>query len=431
MTRVILPVAHHPGKGICMGSLNRFDLAKLVSNHQVTDLVETGYGQGISCQYALDSGVSRVYSCEIYEPLHAQVKADSRLTVELADSLSFLASEPIQKILRDKRSLVFLDAHYPGADYGGQNYLDTTRPAQERLPLMAELQALRGFVQNSIVVIDDVRIYRKDFATSMGPCPDWAERAWEQEVQFVALLESYQDTHTLHWHHEDTGYAVLWPIAFGAYDLVKWVQPGDSTNPHGLQVGVPGTTCLSLNRRLCDARFSNYWLVGNGLDVGGGPDSIGLYKGFFPRMGAVTVYEWAQGDAQYLANVHDNVFDFVYSGHCLEHMVDPVIAIKNWMRVLKPGGHMVITIPDEDLYEQGVWPSTFNSDHKHTFTMFKRKSWSPVSVNVLELLQVFEGEVSVEKIERLTQGFLQGYVRFDQTRLAFSECGIEFVIKKL
>jgi hypothetical protein len=83
------------------------------------------------------------------------------------------------------------------------------------------------------------------------------------------------------------------------------------------------------------------------------------------------------------------------------------------------------------MYEQGVWPSTFNGDHKHTFTMFKQRSWSPVSVNVLEMLQGFDDEVSIEKVERLTQGFLPELPRFDQTRTAFAECGIEFVVRKL
>jgi ubiquinone/menaquinone biosynthesis C-methylase UbiE len=151
----------------------------------------------------------------------------------------------------------------------------------------------------------------------------------------------------------------------------------------------------------------------------------------FPRMGSVTVYDWAQGDAQFLANVDDAQFDFVYSAHCLEHVIEPRAAIQQWLRVLKPGGHLVVTVPDEDMYEQGVWPSTFNGDHKHTFTMFKQRSWSPVSVNVLEMLQGFDDEVSIEKVERLTQGFLPELPRFDQTRTAFAECGIEFVVRKL
>lgn len=208
-------------------------------------------------------------------------------------------------------------------------------------------------------------------------------------------------------------------------------MPGDQTQPFALTLGVPGTTCISLNRRLLDARFSNRWLVGNGLDVGGGNDSIALYRSLFPRIDRVTVYEWEQGDAQYLENVQDDSFDFVYSGHCLEHMIDPRVAMRHWLRVLKPGGHLVITVPDEDLYEQGMWPSTFNGDHKHTFTLYKRESWSPVSINVVDLLRSFEREVSIKKVELLDHSFLHGMERYDQTRTAFSECGIEFVVQKL
>ncbi|MGH1556812.1 hypothetical protein ACRAWD_01360 [Caulobacter segnis] len=36
-------------------------------------------------------------------------------------------------------------------------------------------------------------------------------------------------------------------------------------------------------------------------------------------------------------------------------MRDPKEALENWLRILKPGGHLVCLIPDEDLYEQGVF----------------------------------------------------------------------------
>ena len=52
---------------------------------------------------------------------------------------------------------------------------------------------------------------------------------------------------------------------------------------------------------------------------------------------------------------------------------------------------MVITIPDEDLYEQGVFPSRFNDDHKATFTIAKSKSWSPKSINVFDLANSLPG----------------------------------------
>jgi hypothetical protein len=414
-----------------MGNLTRFVLNRLVAEHRVTHLIETGYGQGTSCNAALDAGFRQALSCEIYEPLFAKAQQSERVQVMHTDSLSFLQSPSVARALDDSRCLVFLDAHYPGADHGGESYSDTGRPADERLPLLTELELLRGKIDGALVIVDDIRIYRRDFEVAFGPLPDAVENAFHKEAEFVALLESYRATHSVHWHAEDTGYAVLWPLAWGACDLTKWVRPGDRTSADMLHLGVPGTTCMSINRRMHDARFSNRWLVGNGLDIGGGPDSIGLYRALFPRMGSVTVYDWAQGDAQFLANVDDAQFDFVYSAHCLEHVIEPREAIRQWLRVLRPGGHLVVTVPDEDMYEQGVWPSTFNGDHKHTFTMFKQRSWSPVSVNVLEMLQGFDDEVSIEKVERLTQGFLPELPRFDQTRTAFAECGIEFVVRKL
>ena len=51
-----------------------------------------------------------------------------------------------------------------------------------------------------------------------------------------------------------------------------------------------------------------------------------------------------------------------------------------------PGGHLLCIAPDEDLYEQGVFPSTFNWDHKHTFTIYKKSSFTPKSINVTEML---------------------------------------------
>ncbi len=78
-------------------------------------------------------------------------------------------------------------------------------------------------------------------------------------------------------------------------------------------------------------------------------------------------------------------FDWVYSSHCLEHIADPWRAVARWWEVLRPGGYLLLVVPDEDLYEQGIWPSRFNPDHQSTFTIHKLQSWSPVSINLTEL----------------------------------------------
>ena len=186
----------------------------------------------------------------------------------------------------------------------------------------------------------------------------------------------------------------------------------------------------SIARRLADVNFTSRYFVGNGLDLGGKPDPLGLYTELFCRMESVRTWDWEDGDAQFLASVENGTVDFVHSSHCLEHLVDPFEGLKNWFRVVKPGGHVVVTIPDEDMYEQGVFPSTFNRDHKWTFTIFKEASWSDKSINVLALLKSLGPEADIIKVEQLISSYRFNLPRYDQTLSPVGECGIEFVVRK-
>ncbi len=189
-------------------------------------------------------------------------------------------------------------------------------------------------------------------------------------------------------------------------------------------------TSKSIIRRSADSRFATRWLIGAGIDIGAGQDSIGNYGQLFPLMTSLRSWDLPDGDAMLMEGVPDESFDFVHSSHCLEHLVDPLLALGHWIRICKPGGHVVIMIPDEDMYEQGIFPSTFNDDHKWTFTTGKRESWSPRSINVMDLLTQYTHLVSVQKMEVLDACFLQGLVRFDQTVLVTGESAIEIVLRK-
>lgn len=186
----------------------------------------------------------------------------------------------------------------------------------------------------------------------------------------------------------------------------------------------------SIARRQSDPNFLNRYFSGDGIDIGGAPDPLSLYRELFPRMGTVRIWDLADGDAELMEGVGDATFDFVHSSHCLEHLNDPVQGLENWFRILKPGGYLVVTVPDEDLYEQGVFPSSFNSDHKWTFTIFKQDSWSAHSRNLLAMLSALGPAADVQKLELLSASFRYELPRFDQTLTPIAEAGIEFVIRK-
>ena len=186
----------------------------------------------------------------------------------------------------------------------------------------------------------------------------------------------------------------------------------------------------SVARRLSDPEFATRFLVGEGIDIGGLPDPLELYVELFPRIASVRTWDWDDGDAQFMASVSDSAYDFVHSSHCLEHLRDPHEGLQNWVRICKPGGFVVVTLPDEDLYEQGVFPSTFNDDHKWTFTINKHEGWSPSSIRVFELIDGLGDSVAVWRLQLVTRGYRFNLPRYDQTLTPVAESAIEFVLRK-
>ena len=124
--------------------------------------------------------------------------------------------------------------------------------------------------------------------------------------------------------------------------------------------------------------FYDKYLTGKVIDIGAGEDLVTTNAERF---------DIEDGDANFITRYRSTEsYDTVHSSHCLEHMFNPDQAIKEWWALIKPGGHLVIVVPDEDLYEQGIWPSIFNNDHKSTFRLHDNKSWSPVSYNIKDLI---------------------------------------------
>lgn len=105
---------------------------------------------------------------------------------------------------------------------------------------------------------------------------------------------------------------------------------------HGNPASADKMWCLE-----CDA-VADY-CVGRGCDVGAGgrtlfPDTLRI--DCFPDQNPDRV-----ADALALPFA-DGELDYVFSGHTIEHLADPAAAIREWLRCVRPGGHVVIVAPD-------------------------------------------------------------------------------------
>lgn len=112
--------------------------------------------------------------------------------------------------------------------------------------------------------------------------------------------------------------------------------------------------------------FIKYMSGFNGLDIGYAgytsgcrpilPTAIGIDKDYPGYNGLRLPFE-------------DNSQDYVYSSHCLEHITDYFSTIREWHRVTRVGGYIVIIVPHKFLYEKKQsLPSRWNEDHKRFYT---------------------------------------------------------------
>lgn len=201
-------------------------------------------------------------------------------------------------------------------------------------------------------------------------------------------------------------------------------------------------TAKAFKRRMALGYFDKY-LVGHGIDIGAGDDllsnqyimkprSVGISTMVAERM-TVDGWDKANGDAQHLHIVKDNVYDFVYSSHCLEHLDNPHVALRNWIRVLKPSGYLFIVVPDEQLYEQGKWPSRGNGEHKTTWhIVHSHTDWGGHSRILPEMINEFTS-MQIKSIQLIDNGYdyeLAKRTWVDQSGEGAAEVGIELIAQK-
>lgn len=159
----------------------------------------------------------------------------------------------------------------------------------------------------------------------------------------------------------------------------------------------------------CRARLAKF-CNGNGLDLGHGCDPItpkalriSIEPILWPRGDYINQFA---GDASRLYWFSDNVLDFVYSSHLLEDFVDTEKVLREWLRVLKKGGRLVIYCPDEQRFREHCKKTgqPYNHDHKHANFSLRfvldilDKIGGTKTIHSLDPAEVYSWDLVVEKV---------------------------------
>lgn len=170
---------------------------------------------------------------------------------------------------------------------------------------------------------------------------------------------------------------------------------------------IPGRYCGGREVEKCRDRLIQY-CRGCGLDLGCGGNEPDAH---YHRENKITPLaigvDLAQtnltGDAANLFWFKDNILDYIFSSHLLEHLERPEAAIKEWFRVLKPGGYLVLYLPLTGHYPDPGQPGA-NQEHKWALNPTIILDWlrgSKVSHKIVRIEeQVESDEYSFDFVSR-------------------------------
>lgn len=149
---------------------------------------------------------------------------------------------------------------------------------------------------------------------------------------------------------------------------------------------------------------------GNGVDLGFGGDSISKAA---VRIDFLNPYSDTRGEPVQLSGdcnklewFKNGVLDYVYSSHLLEDFEDTEAVLSEWLRVIKPGGLLVLFCPDEQVYRLHCQKTGqyYNTQHKHAdFSLEKvknilKKLRQSQIVHEKSLIDIYSWELVIKKV---------------------------------
>jgi SAM-dependent methyltransferase len=127
-----------------------------------------------------------------------------------------------------------------------------------------------------------------------------------------------------------------------------------------------GIECRATHKEFWENRFYDKYMQGRGIDVGAvGSDNTTV--AILP--GAQIIDLGTPGYDGITLPLTDESQDYVFSSHMWEHVKERDLILKEWFRVTKIGGYVIIFLPHQFLYEKKKeLPSKWNGDHRKFFT---------------------------------------------------------------
>jgi hypothetical protein len=197
-----------------MGAIYRFDLKQLKEQYNLENYIETGTGEGVCLKHAMQFDFARYFSCEIFTPIWDKVAAEfskyKSVYIENNNSAGFILFTLSNSVLDSNANLIFLDAHFPGADFHYKAY-DGEKDMNLRLPLKRELEIIEKYRtgKNDVIIIDDLRVYM-DGPFHDGNWPLRKQIAGDNNADFIfETLERMGKKVTIDWR--DQGYVIAVP----------------------------------------------------------------------------------------------------------------------------------------------------------------------------------------------------------------------------
>ena len=196
-----------------MGQLNEaIQIKNVLDFYDIKNFVETGTGKAEVVQTVVEADDTlNVHTIEVIPEIYDKNKINFSYLKDVNWHLG-TSFDILPEILPDLKgtTLFWMDAHFPGADFGLSSYGDE-KDDDKRLPLKKELETIvaNRDVSNDVFVIDDLRIYED------GPFGDgnWEDREKYGGDGIEFIEELFDETHYVVKSYNAQGSVLLFPIS--------------------------------------------------------------------------------------------------------------------------------------------------------------------------------------------------------------------------